>query len=649
MFFTLFGWRKASKCKRLIKQVQHRINLLKTKRHAIVRQLREDVAQLIKAGYENIAFNRAEILFKDENIVAIYELLDGFCEFIITNLSYIRWHKDCPNDINEAVSTLIFASARCGDIPELRAVRKVFGQRYGQRFENTALELLPGNLVNFQVKERLSILSVPDDVKRSLVDEIAIDYCLRPGILALEYASELQQQQQVISYTPVNLSKLIKIEESKREVLEGNDLEGKAIYIDSRSTSPSSTTSTHSCQNSHTSSGSINSSIAQQSSPDTLESPTCNKAEKENNFAGPCSPSKSKSVSVSTEESQVANSDYSTTSKQKVERKMAATSSESLPQFPEDMIIYLDDVEEVQSITEEGSCQDKRIFKFKSSRFLPKKEEVEDSCDVKHMEQYESGSEKSSSSSSRNRRNSNVKRPRRRSISQEHSSSEDIQCMLYYNKPWKRYTTDRKKRSQLSSKHKKKTAIGKSEETRDAEKRQNQTHYANHCCLNHPCYFCTNGGRVSHEVPPWNQKRFLTVVHHCHCPTIGESDAEMEWHAFPHHPRRKSCEFGASACDVLTSPDQQRKRNSTSSDVSSAYPCSKPTSSMTRKEPKAPYLRAMTMPQERSKYSNRENVERCTSFPTESPIHVHPKLPDCDDIAAKFSALKKEHSKNRHA
>jgi vacuolar protein sorting-associated protein IST1 len=70
---------------------------------------------------------------------------------------------------------------------------------------------------------------------------------------------------------------------------------------------------------------------------------------------------------------------------------------------------------------------------------------------------------------------------------------------------------------------------------------------------------------------------------------------------------------------------------------------------LTRKEPKAPYLRAMTMPQERSKYSNRENVERCSSFPIESPIHVHPKLPDCDDIAAKFTALKREHAKNTHA
>lgn len=40
---------------------------------------------------------QAEILFKDENIVAIYELLDSFCEFIITNLSYICWHKHVEN------------------------------------------------------------------------------------------------------------------------------------------------------------------------------------------------------------------------------------------------------------------------------------------------------------------------------------------------------------------------------------------------------------------------------------------------------------------------------------------------------------------------------------------------------------------------
>ncbi|XP_039044578.1 uncharacterized protein LOC120184086 [Hibiscus syriacus] len=156
MFDIFFGWRKASKCKKLVKRVQCRLKLLKNKRFTIVKQLREDLAQLIKLGYEETAFNRAEQLLKDENLMAVYDMLDQFCEFINIQLSYIRRNKDCPNDINEAVSSLIFASARCAELPELTAIRKLFGERYGHRFATSAVELLPGNLVNREVVHLIS-------------------------------------------------------------------------------------------------------------------------------------------------------------------------------------------------------------------------------------------------------------------------------------------------------------------------------------------------------------------------------------------------------------------------------------------------------------------------------------------------------------
>ncbi|GMI77178.1 IST1-LIKE 10 [Hibiscus trionum] len=75
-------------------------------------------------------------------------MLDHFCEFINIQLPYIRRHRDCPNDINEAFSSLIFASARCAQLP---AIRKLFGERYRHRFETVAIELLPGNLANCEV------------------------------------------------------------------------------------------------------------------------------------------------------------------------------------------------------------------------------------------------------------------------------------------------------------------------------------------------------------------------------------------------------------------------------------------------------------------------------------------------------------------
>ncbi|KAK4856137.1 hypothetical protein QYF36_014538 [Acer negundo] len=186
----MFGCNSSSSSKKLIKQIQCRLKVLKNKRCSIVRLLRNDIAELIKIGNEEIAFNWAEQLFKDENTVAVYELLDSFCEFILMNLSFILKCKDCPNDINEAVSSLIFASSRCGDLPELYGIRKLFEDRYGKKFVMAAAELFPGNLVNHKIKERLNLKLVADDIKQQLVDEIAKDYCHRTEILAIEYASE---------------------------------------------------------------------------------------------------------------------------------------------------------------------------------------------------------------------------------------------------------------------------------------------------------------------------------------------------------------------------------------------------------------------------------------------------------------------------
>lgn len=50
------------------------------------------------------------------------------------------------------------------------------------------------NKFSLQVKEKLSIKSVPDDVKQKVLAEIARDYCLKPEIFSLEYTSELLQQ-----------------------------------------------------------------------------------------------------------------------------------------------------------------------------------------------------------------------------------------------------------------------------------------------------------------------------------------------------------------------------------------------------------------------------------------------------------------------
>ncbi|CAH8303448.1 unnamed protein product [Eruca vesicaria subsp. sativa] len=211
MFGFLFGWRKASKCKRVLKQLQRRLKLLKNKKHVISSHLRHDIVQLLRIGERDRALRRAHDLYLDENLMSLYHLLLQFSDYILFNLSYIKRHREVSDGVNEAVSTLIFASARCGDLPELRTLRILFGERYGQNFVSTALHLLPGNHVNSQIIEKLSRILVSDDAKSKLVAEIAAEFGLPLQVLALENTPKITSTQE---------------DESEAEVYK-LDLEGK--------------------------------------------------------------------------------------------------------------------------------------------------------------------------------------------------------------------------------------------------------------------------------------------------------------------------------------------------------------------------------------------------------------------------------------
>ncbi|XP_039061578.1 uncharacterized protein LOC120205763 isoform X2 [Hibiscus syriacus] len=493
MFDIFFGWRKASKCKKLIKRVQCRLKLLKNKRFTIVKQLREDLAQLIKLGYEETAFNRAEQLLNDENLMAVYDMLDQFCEFIKFQLSYICRNKDCPNDINEAVSSLIFASARCAELPELTAIRKLFGDRYGHRFVTVAVELLPGNLVNREIQEKLSVKSVSDDSKCRLIDEITRNYCLQPAFLALEYFPDLQRQ--------------------------GSDgSEGKSIQVDP---------------------------LQFQSTADCLD------------------------------DRQGRNIDRIS-----LPRK-ATSSSESVPRFSEEVVVYLDDIEELQSsMRKEADCQDQRLFKFKSLS-LPTSGVVVGGMDGDGETDNEKPKPRNKS--------------RRRSFCIERSSMKDVDHEIYYE--------NHKHKSHHGRKLHNKETLAESKEATYVLKRPKQPHRI--AQKSGQCTVC-----VAEEIPG---DKFCN----CRCSSNNET----------RNLRRRSYDDGPSVYEVLALPRIQKETVG---------------GSETRKGTEGPYLRAVTMPQERPREIHRYNVARSNSLSVHNPNHVHPKLPQYEDIAAKFMALKKE-------
>ncbi|XP_058767961.1 F-box/FBD/LRR-repeat protein At1g16930-like [Vicia villosa] len=63
---------------------------------------------------------------------------------------------NCPIDLKEAVSSVIFATPRCSDIPKLADVKKHMASKYGKEFVSAAVELRPDCGVNRLLVEKFS-------------------------------------------------------------------------------------------------------------------------------------------------------------------------------------------------------------------------------------------------------------------------------------------------------------------------------------------------------------------------------------------------------------------------------------------------------------------------------------------------------------
>jgi vacuolar protein sorting-associated protein IST1 len=57
-------------------------------------------------------------------------------------------NRQCPVDLRESLSSLIFKYSICDDIPELLDIHKLFGAKYGKKFVTVAAELHPNCGVN---------------------------------------------------------------------------------------------------------------------------------------------------------------------------------------------------------------------------------------------------------------------------------------------------------------------------------------------------------------------------------------------------------------------------------------------------------------------------------------------------------------------
>jgi hypothetical protein len=166
----------ATKLKSQLKMAVTRFSIAAKKMSALSKQQTREIAELLGEAppKEEKARIKAEALIRDDETIEAYGILELNCEMLSERVHMISHSKECPPDLVECVSTLIWA-AEVVDVPELAKIRKQFRYKYGIEFEEAALRNA-GGVVNERVKLKLSLQPASAYLVQVYVEAIADEH-----------------------------------------------------------------------------------------------------------------------------------------------------------------------------------------------------------------------------------------------------------------------------------------------------------------------------------------------------------------------------------------------------------------------------------------------------------------------------------------
>lgn len=95
-------------------------------------------------------------------------------------------YRECPEELREAASSMLYAASRCGDFPELQEIRSILSARFGKEFTARSIELRNNCGVSLIMTQKLSTRMPTRESRMKVLKEIAFDNSI---VLNLEETS----------------------------------------------------------------------------------------------------------------------------------------------------------------------------------------------------------------------------------------------------------------------------------------------------------------------------------------------------------------------------------------------------------------------------------------------------------------------------
>ncbi|XP_022769633.1 IST1-like protein [Durio zibethinus] len=168
---------KASKFRTYVNLAISRIAFLEKQHRVRCQQARSDVVQLLNLSQKERALLRVEHVIREQNMLDAYVMIENYFNLLMERIVILKNNKfvtlQCPDELKEAISSLIFAAPRCGELPELQKIRGLFTSRYGKELETCAVELRNNCGVNPKIVKKLSTRRPSLGSKLKMLKEVA--------------------------------------------------------------------------------------------------------------------------------------------------------------------------------------------------------------------------------------------------------------------------------------------------------------------------------------------------------------------------------------------------------------------------------------------------------------------------------------------
>lgn len=166
---------KTNKFKSLLNLALTRLSVLKNQRQVRCSQATSDVTELLKLGQHENAYHRVDQVIKDQNTLDVLFFIHGYFTLLLDRVHLFEHNRDCPDELLEAVSSLLFAASRIGEFPELQEIRNVLVSRFGKDIAARSIELRSNCGVNPKIIQKLSTRHPPREVRMKVLKEIAAE------------------------------------------------------------------------------------------------------------------------------------------------------------------------------------------------------------------------------------------------------------------------------------------------------------------------------------------------------------------------------------------------------------------------------------------------------------------------------------------